>query len=261
MSDCLILAAGEGTRLQPHTKNKPKALVPFLNKPLISYQLQILKSLNINNIGIITGYKAEKFSKLNYRTFHNKFFDSTNMVESLFMARSFLEQAKNDVIISYGDIVYEKKNLKTILETKGEISVMVDSGWLDLWSIRNDNPLDDAETLKYGKNGNIIEIGKKPKSLKEIEGQYTGLIKISNNKINEFISFYEQLDKTILYDNRPFKQMFMTTFLQLLIDAGWVVMPAIVKHGWLEIDTTNDLLLYEKLSEERKLNILWNKNE
>ena len=153
----------------------------------------------------------------------------------------------------------KKKNLKTILETKGEISVMVDSGWLDLWSIRNDNPLDDAETLKYGKNGNIIEIGKKPKSLKEIEGQYTGLIKISNNKINEFISFYEQLDKTILYDNRPFKQMFMTTFLQLLIDAGWVVMPAIVKHGWLEIDTTNDLLLYEKLSEERKLNILWNK--
>ena len=223
-------------------------MVPFLNKPLISYQLQILKSLNINNIGIITGYKAEKFSKLNYRTFHNKFFDSTNMVESLFMARSFLEQAKNDVIISYGDIVYEK-NLKTILETKGEISVMVDSGWLDLWSIRNDNPLDDAETLKYGKNGNIIEIGKKPKSLKEIEGQYTGLIKISNNKINEFISFYEQLDKTILYDNRPFKQMFMTT-LQLLIDAGWVVMPAIVKHGWLEIDTTNDLLLYEKLSEK-----------
>ena len=53
-----------------------------------------------------------------------------------------------------------------------------------------------------------------------------------------------QLQKQ-LYDNRPFKQMFMTTFLQLLIDAGWVVMPAIVKHGWLEIDTTNDLLLYE----------------
>ena len=87
----------------------------FLNKPLISYQLQILKSLNINNIGIITGYKAEKFSKLNYRTFHNKFFDSTNMVESLFMARSFLEQAKNDVIISYGDIVYEKKKSKNYI--------------------------------------------------------------------------------------------------------------------------------------------------
>ena len=56
---------------------------------------------------------------------------------------------------------------------------MVDDGWLDLWSVRNDNPLDDAETLKYGRNGQIIELGRKPKSLGEIESQYTGLIKIS----------------------------------------------------------------------------------
>ena len=34
--------------------------------------------------------------------------------------------------------------------------------------------------------------------------------------------------------------MYMTTF-QLLIDAGWNVMPAKVKHGWLEIDTVEDL--------------------
>ena len=27
---------------------------------------------------------------------------------------------------------------------------MVDDGWFDLWSIRNDNPLNDAETLRYG---------------------------------------------------------------------------------------------------------------
>ena len=37
---------------------------------------------------------------------------------------------------------------------------MVDDGWLDLWTVRNENPLNDAETLKYGDKGQIIELGK-----------------------------------------------------------------------------------------------------
>ena len=54
------------------------------------------------------------------------------MVESLFVARLFLEQCKSDILISYGDIVYNKKNLETVLNTIGDIVVMVDDGWLDL---------------------------------------------------------------------------------------------------------------------------------
>ena len=95
----------------------------------------------------------------------------------------------------------------------------------------------------------------------EIESQYTGLIKISYEKINEFICFYDQLDRSFLYEGRSFKQMYMTTFLQLLIDAGWNVMPAKVKHGWLEIDTVEDLKLYEKFSEEGKLDAFFKINE
>ena len=71
--------------------------------------------------------------------------------------------------------MYEK-NLETLLRANGDIVVMVDDGWLDLWTVRNENPLNDAETLKYGDKGQIIEL-KKPKSLSEIKGQYTGLIK------------------------------------------------------------------------------------
>ena len=55
--------------------------------------------------------------------------------------------------------------------------------------------------------------------------------------------------------------MYMTTFLQLLIDDGWMIMPAHVNHGWLEVDTVEDLKLYEKLSLEGKLDALWKINE
>ena len=205
MTHCLILAAGEGTRLRPYTYDRPKGLVPLLGKPLVSHQIDTLKTCGIEDIAIATGYKAEKFAALGYQMFHNELFASTNMVESLFAARSFLEQAKGDVLISYGDIVYQQKNLESVLATDGDIVVMVDDGWLDLWSARNENPLNDAETLKYGKQGQIVELGKKPTSLDDINGQYTGLIKIPSQKIADFISFYDQLDRTLHYDGRAFE--------------------------------------------------------
>lgn len=261
MTHCLILAAGEGTRLRPYTYDCPKGLVPLLGKPLVSHQIDTLKTCGIEDIAIATGYKAEKFVALGYQMFHNELFASTNMVESLFAARPFLEQAKGDVLISYGDIVYQQENLESVLAASGDIVVMVDDGWLDLWSARNENPLNDAETLKYGKQSQIVELGKKPTSLADINGQYTGLIKIPSQKIADFISFYDQLDRALQYDGRPFEQMYMTSFLQLLIDAGWMVMPAHVSHGWLEVDTVEDLQLYERLSAEEKLNTLWKIHE
>lgn len=261
MTHCLILAAGEGTRLRPYTYDCPKGLVPLLGKPLVSHQIDILKTCGVEDIAIATGYKAEKFAPLGYQMFHNELFASTNMVESLFAARSFLEQAKEDVLISYGDIVYQQKNLESVLAADGDIVVMVDDGWLDLWSARNENPLNDAETLKYGKQGQIVELGKKPTSLEDINGQYTGLIKIPSQKIADFISFYDQLDRALQDDGRAFEQMYMTSFLQLLIDAGWMIMPAHVNHGWLEVDTVEDLQLYERMSTEEKLNALWRAHE
>jgi len=261
MKSCLILAAGEGKRLQPLTKDSPKGLVSLIGKSLISRQINNLNTLGIKNIAIVTGYKAEKFNTFQCKTFYNKFFNITNMVESLFIARSFLESAQEDIFISYGDIVYEKKNLQIVMDTPGDIVVMVDDSWVDLWSLRNEDPLNDAETLKYGEKGQIIELGKKPKSMNEIKGQYTGLIKISYHKIKELIDFYDQINRSLLYDGRSFKQMYMTSFLQLLIEAGWKIMPAKVNNGWLEVDTVKDIQLYERLSAEGKLDFLWKKDD
>ena len=54
MSNCLILATGEGTRLRPFTNDYPKALVSLLGKSLISRKIDCLKSFDINNISIAT---------------------------------------------------------------------------------------------------------------------------------------------------------------------------------------------------------------
>lgn len=50
----MILAAGFGTRLKPITDNIPKALVPFRDGSIISYQIKKLISLGIEEIVINT---------------------------------------------------------------------------------------------------------------------------------------------------------------------------------------------------------------
>lgn len=55
----MILAAGFGTRLKPHTDKIPKALVPYHSKPMIDYQIERLKKLNVHEIVINTHHHSE----------------------------------------------------------------------------------------------------------------------------------------------------------------------------------------------------------
>lgn len=253
MTRALILAAGQGKRLHPLTEKTPKCLVPFLGKSLLKHQIKTLQKVGIYNINIATGFCAEQIEALGYRTLFNSRFSETNMVETLFCALDFMEQ-KDDLVIAYGDIVYKTDNIKALLNSCDEISLMVDVNWKDLWAVRMENPLDDAETLVVDKNNSIIELGKKPVNYDRIHGQYTGLIKIRKDIIPHVIKFYQQLDRNKKYDGHNFSNMYMTNFLQLLIDFGYKVKAVMVRNGWLEIDTVEDIQLYELMAEKGLLN-------
>jgi choline kinase len=252
MTRALILAAGQGTRLRPLTDDKPKCLVPLMGKSLLQRQTNTLKKAGVKPIHIATGYRSDQIERLGFETSYNPRFDKTNMVESLFCAMDFIQQ-EGDLIIAYGDIVYEDDNLAALLANKDEIALMIDLKWRDLWSLRLENPLDDAETLKIDSKGYVTELGKKPENYSQIEGQYTGLIKIRADKIKDFIAFYKNLDRKGIYDGKDFDNMYMTSFLQMLIDAGWKTKAVTVENGWLEVDSVEDLEQYEAMQAQGKL--------
>lgn len=256
-SRALILAAGQGTRLRPLTDDRPKTLVPLLGKTLFERQVDTLRACGVDDIAVATGYRADQLAAYGLPTFFNPAFASTNMVESLFAAREFIAGSTGDFLIGYGDIVYHRENLQRVLESDGEIALMIDKGWLDLWTTRQEDPLNDAETLRLTPDNHITELGRKPKTLADIEGQYTGLIKIRADKVADFLAFYDAMDRAAPVDGRAFEQMYMTSFLQALIDAGWKVKAALVNHGWLEVDSVEDLTTYERLHAEGKLAALY----
>ncbi|KAF5063352.1 Bifunctional protein GlmU [anaerobic digester metagenome] len=55
----VILAAGEGTRLRPLTRSRPKALVPVANTPILKYVIDALLENGIREIIVVVGYRKE----------------------------------------------------------------------------------------------------------------------------------------------------------------------------------------------------------
>ncbi|MBW1808081.1 MAG: NDP-sugar synthase, partial [Deltaproteobacteria bacterium] len=56
----MVLAAGFGTRLRPLTNLLPKPLVPVLNRPLITYLLDLLKKAGVSEVAINQHHHAQK---------------------------------------------------------------------------------------------------------------------------------------------------------------------------------------------------------
>ena len=55
----VILAAGEGKRVRPLTRGRPKALLPVANRPIIEYVIEALLKNGIRDIVVVVGYRKE----------------------------------------------------------------------------------------------------------------------------------------------------------------------------------------------------------
>ncbi len=56
----VILAGGKGSRMYPLGTEYPKCILPICNRPLIEYQIEQMKKLNIKDIVIVIGYQGFK---------------------------------------------------------------------------------------------------------------------------------------------------------------------------------------------------------
>ena len=79
-----------------------------------------------------------------------------------------------------------------------------------------------------------------------------GLIHVRAGFAPQLVHTYDSLDPDGDYDGRDRDGMYMTAYLQLLIDRGTPVAAVPVDGGWLEVDTTRDLDTYEALRGGRR---------
>ena len=237
----ILLVAGEGKRLRPYTLDRPKCMVEIDGISLIDRQLAVLKAEGLDDIVIVGGYKSEMLKRDNVRLKLNSRYYETNMVWTLFSAEEELDNLDRDVIVSYGDIVYSREILQALLKSTTDIAVIIDKEWESYWRARNENPLDDAETLKIRRDGTISEIGQKPKSLSEIEGQYMGLMKFSVKGIKQIKEIFHTAVESGELLGKSVESSYMTDLLQVAINSGRSVTAVPVCNSWIEVDTVKDL--------------------
>ena len=171
----IILAAGRGSRLNELTERRPKCMVEIFGKPILHWQLEAIATAGLKDAVIVCGYEKNMI-EADCQKIENPRWAETNMVATLRCADAILQS--ESVIVSYSDIICHPNIISRLAQSRGDISITYDVLWHDLWAIRFENPLDDAETF-IEKNGCLISIGSRAKSIAEICGQYMGLLKIT----------------------------------------------------------------------------------
>jgi choline kinase len=245
MMRAVILAAGRGSRLGPLSEDRPKCLVEFAQQPLIRRQIAALRGGGVTTIGIVRGYLGNMINIEDAVYFENPRWAETNMVMSLAAAKTWLQS--DAVVVSYADIFYGRDVVRDVVASSGDLVVAYDRGWRSLWTRRFDDPLSDAETFRTDAGGNLLDIGRRTTQIDEIEGQYMGLLK--------FMPPAWRAVEAVLaaVDAKTRDAMDMTTLLRALLDSGFPVGTVAIAGKWGEIDSSDDLELYEKMIREGEL--------
>ena len=230
----LILAAGMGKRLKA---NVPKILLKIGNKSLLERHVENLLNLGIKNIGIVIGYKSNQLrnfikkidKKKNIKIFKNSSYKLGSIV-SLVSASNFF-YIKGNLILMDGDVLYDKKILKKLFNSKKKNCLIIDKKFEK-----------GQEPVKVCiKNNKIIDFGKIVNQDFDYQGESVGFFKFSNKSS---LKFLEQSRK-IMKSN---KNLMYEEAIQKIIKEKKIRMDFenITNLPWVEIDFKKDLIFAKK---------------
>lgn len=106
----MILLAGLGTRLRPHTYSKPKPLIPVAGKPVLGHILDRLAGLEVNETIFVVGYLGEQIQQYVTKAYPHlcaRYVEQTEMkgqAHAINLAREYIDQP---VLIIFGDTIWE----------------------------------------------------------------------------------------------------------------------------------------------------------
>lgn len=249
----IIISAGKGERLYPLTKNTPKSLLEVGHGyTLLETQLHSLSENKIKDIVIITGFKAEQIDAkvkeyqkdMNITTVFNPFFDISNNLLSVWMARHHMT---GDFITINGDDIFSPEVIANLLKSTHDITMVIDEK----------KEYDDDDMKVIHKDGEVQRVSKKIPPA-EANGESIGIIKYSNKGPKIFVDMLDTMVRDL--QNR---HLFYLQAIQNIIDKGFKVHYSMCKESdWAELDFHPDLkLIRTYLSRNKVLDQLIKKIE
>lgn len=140
LSRAIVLAAGEGTRLQPLTHNRPKPMLPVGNRPILEYALDALVEAGIKELHIVVGYRSERVQAHVGPTYRGRPVTYHHQKTQLGSGHALLQAADvidEDVLVANGDQVVDNRLVEEVIENHDSKSIatlaLADSEAVDLY--------------------------------------------------------------------------------------------------------------------------------
>jgi L-glutamine-phosphate cytidylyltransferase len=246
----IVIAAGRGRRLMPYTDQMPKCLVPVDHRSILQIQLEGLRAAGVRDVVVIRGYlgdvlEARRGELGEVRFVDNPDWEHNNILESLFCAEAELD---GPVYLTYSDIIYTPQVVATLAAAPGEVGLVIDRAFRDVYVGRSDHPLPEAEVADLDAAGDVARVGKRALPPEAAFGEFIGLAKLSATGARWFVDSWRELRARYAgREHEPFqraasfRQAYLTDLLQHLIASGRTVTAVPIDGAWREIDTVQDL--------------------
>jgi choline kinase len=229
----VILSAGQGSRLLPHTQALPKCLLDLAGLPMLGWQLQALAQAGIAEAVVVTGFRSDLVEKalpglappgMRVRTLFNPFYKVADNLASCWMVR---HEFAGPALVLNGDTLISPEIVSRLLAAPAaDITVTIDrkAGYDD----------DDMKVVTEGDQ--LRAIGKRL-SGPEVNGESIGFLRFGSRGAAAFVAEVEAVMRTA----EGTGLWYLSAINKLAGDGVDVRTASIEGLDWAELDFPADL--------------------
>lgn len=247
----ILIAAGRGKRLGPHTEDIPKCMVEVAGRPILGWVWRALEAVGVSELVVIRGYKGDVLESFVRSLVPRAIFvdndewQTNNVLLSLAKARAHLDQP---AYVTYSDIVFTPAVAEATARSTAEIGLVIDRDFRSVYEGRTEHPLDEGEVSDLRPDGAVSRVGKRALPPADAIGEFIGLSRLGAagmaavaSALDELAGRYRGREDEPFQRAARYRNAYLTDLWQHLIDAGTRVDPILIAGEWREIDTEQDL--------------------
>jgi UDP-N-acetylglucosamine diphosphorylase/glucosamine-1-phosphate N-acetyltransferase len=228
----VLLAAGEGVRLQPITSTRPKHLIKVAGKPILQYCLDAVKNAGITEAVIVTHYMGEAikayFSDGESQGLKITYVEQEAVLGTGNAAAVAEPYVDGDFVLVYGDLLFANDAVKRVVETFSTGRADAAMGVV---------PVDKPES--YG----IIDPGKGKKVKRVVEKPAAGIAPSNLANAGVYVFTSEVFDKLRQIKSSVRGEYELTDAVTMLASEGKTVLASeLAKDSWFDVGRPWDLL-------------------
>jgi phosphoenolpyruvate phosphomutase len=233
----IILAASRGNELHELTHDKPKVMISIGGKTLLSRLIEGLKKAGINKSTVIAGYKAEAINLPDIDKCINENYESGDELQTLICAQ---DSFNDDMLILYSDLLFREYILRDLIETDGEVVIIVDSAL--------DNPnmtgspdyaycSKDDDRSPFMQNVTLTQVSSlASESNKKPSGYWIGMMRVRKQGRKWLEVALEELKS-----ESNFNDLTLPDLLNHLIQQGKPIHVHYIDGHWLDVNSLDDI--------------------